>query len=401
MTDLTLRILSSVKELRAAASDWDDLWWRSDVALPTCRAAALALWLEHFAPHDRFHALVVERAGKFVGALPLVRKRWNGLFHVAMLPNSPWCVAADLLVDPASDVAAVCDLLADGLRNGPWSLAMLDEVPFTSTHWRTLLSALQAEGSEVDTRLRFLIGQVEIAGDWHSYESSRSKNHRKHFRQMGRRIEEQGPTELVVETTIVPSELARLLRRGCEVEDRSWKGAEGTSILRSPGIYDFYLRLAQQLSQWQGIELHFLQNAESDAAFQLVFAGKGTLFPAKIAYDPALAKFSPWHVLMHRWLESLHAQHAQDGTPSVVDFYGPLMDASSRWSTRTYPLGKALITTAARASKTLFDALKMAKRWKSKWKPEAPTPLPEIHGLVHDAPKPGKPQPLEEVNPTA
>lgn len=382
MTDLTLRILSSAEELRGVAADWDDLWWRSDVALPTCRAETVALWLEQFAREASFQALVVAQDGRFVGALPLVRRRWMGVWHIATLTNNPWCVTGDLMIDRTADMAGVCELLAEGLRGGPWTLAMLNEIPLSSPAWRMLLAALQAAGSDVDSRLRYMIGQVEIAGNWQDYESSRSKNHRKHFRQMGRRIEDQGPTEFVVETETLSSKLAPLLRRGCEVEDRSWKGSEGTSILRSPGMYDFYLKLVRQLSQWQGVELHFLQHAGSDAAFQLVFAGKGTLFPAKIAYDPALAKFSPWHVLMHRWLESVHAQHANEGTPSLVDFYGPLMDATARWSTRTYPLGKSLISTAAVGSKQLFDALVAAKRWKSKWRPEAPAPLPEIHGLA-------------------
>jgi CelD/BcsL family acetyltransferase involved in cellulose biosynthesis len=381
MTDLTLRILNSVAELREAAGDWDDLWWRSDVALPTCRAETIALWLEEFARDAQFQGLVVTQEGRFVGALPLVRQRWMGAWHVARLTNNPWCTTGDLLVDPTASVAGVCELLAEGLRSGPWSLAMLNEINMTSSAWQTLLVALQAAGSDVDSRLRYLIGQVEVTGNWNQYESSRSKNHRKHFRQMGRRIEENGPTEFVVETEASAAKLAPLFRRGCEVEDRSWKGSEGTSLLRSPGMYEFYLKLVRQLSLWQGAELQFLTHAGGDAAFQLVFSGKGTLFPAKIAYDPTLAKFSPWHILMHRWLESLHAQHANDGTPSLVDFYGPLMDASAKWSTRTYPLGKSLISTAAPGSKQLFGALVTAKRWKSKYRPEAPTPLPEIYGL--------------------
>ncbi len=397
MTDLTLQIISSADELRAVAKDWDDLWWRSDVALPTCRAESLAMWLEHFAPTTPFHGLVVVRDGRFVGALPLLRKRWQGVAPVACLPNNPWCVTGDLLVDSTADASAVCALLAEGLRAGPWSLAMFDEVSLAAPSWRTLLAALQAAGSEIDTRMRYLIGQVEIAGDWQNYESSRSKNHRKHVRQMGRRLEEQGPTELTIATEASGSQVATLLRRGCEVEDRSWKGSQGTSILRTPGMYDFYLRFVQHLFQSKSVELHFLRHGDADAAFQLVFSGKGTQFPAKIAYDPALAKFSPWHILMHRWLESLHAQHANDGTPSLVDFYGPLMDATARWSTRSYPLGKVMITTACRTSAPLFNAVRFAKRLKSKWRPEAPAPLPEIHELPKVAHQPAKAEGSVEV----
>lgn len=390
MTNLTLQVIASIRELRAVAKDWDDLWWRSDVALPTCRADTLAMWLEQFAPTTPFHALVVVHEGRYVGALPVLCRRWQRAVPVACLPNNPWCVAGDLLVDSAADASAVCAQLAEGLRAGPWSLATFNEVSLASPSWRTLLAALQAAGSDIDTRMRYLIGQVEIAGDWQNYESSRSKNHRKHVRQMRRRLEDQAPTELEVVTEATGSQIATLLRRGCEVEDRSWKGSQGTSILRTPGMYDFYLRFVQQLLQSKAIELHFLRHGDADAAFQLVFSAKGTMFPAKIAYDPALAKFSPWHILMHRWLESLHAQHASEGTPSLVDFYGPLMDATARWATRSYPLGKVMITTDCRTSASLFNAMRFAKRLKSKWRPEAPAALPEVHELPKHSAAPAR-----------
>lgn len=397
MLDLSLRSITSVEDLRAVAKEWDDLWWRSDVTLPTCRASALALWLDEFAGDEGFHALVVEREGNFVGALPLIRTRWRHTVQVARLPNNPWCVAGDLMIDRTTEPAAVCDLLASGLRAGPWSLAMFDEVSLASPGWHVLLDALRASGSEVDSRMRYLIGQVEVAGDWSNYESSRSKNHRKHVRQMGRRIEELAPTDLTLVRDATPAEIATLLRRGCEVEDRSWKGGAGSSILQTPRMYDFYLRLAQQLMTMHGVELHFLRHGGVDAAFQLVFHGKGTLFPAKIAYDPTLSKYSPWQILMHRWLESLHAQHLQDGTPSLVDFYGPLMDASAKWSTRTYPLAKVMATTAARGSATLFKAMQSAKRLKAKWRPSPPTVLPEIYPLPAVTPEAKQVKPEKQI----
>ncbi len=55
--------LNSIDDLRSAAPAWDDLWWRSDVALPTARAELLAQWLERFAPHRDFHAFAVEEDG--------------------------------------------------------------------------------------------------------------------------------------------------------------------------------------------------------------------------------------------------------------------------------------------------------------------------------------------------
>ena len=49
-SNLRLMHLRSVEELRGAAADWDDLWWRSEAALPTARAELLAQWVEQFKP---------------------------------------------------------------------------------------------------------------------------------------------------------------------------------------------------------------------------------------------------------------------------------------------------------------------------------------------------------------
>ena len=39
-----------------------------------------------------------------------------------------------------------------------------------------------------------------------------------------------------------------LLRRGFEIEDRGWKATEGTSVLRTPRVFDFFYRQAEQLA---------------------------------------------------------------------------------------------------------------------------------------------------------
>ncbi len=67
--------LRSLEELRAAASDWDDLWRRSEVTFPTMRAELLAQWIEHFAADAEFHAIAVQQGGHWVAALPIVRRQ--------------------------------------------------------------------------------------------------------------------------------------------------------------------------------------------------------------------------------------------------------------------------------------------------------------------------------------
>src|SRR3972149_5293608 len=102
MSEFHLVHLTSAAALRNAATAWDDLWWRSDVTLPTVRAELLAQWLEQFGGKAEFHALAVESGGHWVAALPLVSRRIAGVIRAGSLPCNPWLPCGDLLIDPTA-----------------------------------------------------------------------------------------------------------------------------------------------------------------------------------------------------------------------------------------------------------------------------------------------------------
>ena len=81
---------NTIAELRAAAPTWDDLWQRSDCTSPLAQAGPIADWLAHFAPADRFRALVVADAGRWLAALPLVERRMAGVLRAGALPCNAW-----------------------------------------------------------------------------------------------------------------------------------------------------------------------------------------------------------------------------------------------------------------------------------------------------------------------
>ena len=49
--------LTSLDEMRENAAAWDDLWWRSETAMPTARAELIAQWIEQFRPGANFARL--------------------------------------------------------------------------------------------------------------------------------------------------------------------------------------------------------------------------------------------------------------------------------------------------------------------------------------------------------
>ncbi len=392
MAPWKLRRLNSVAELRASAAEWDDLWLRSTTAAPASRAELIAQWLEHFAPRKDFRAVVVERGGHFVAALPLLGGRKGRLISVGMLPNNGWSACGNLLWDPLAGGEPALSALAAGLRQLPWRMLWLYGVPFEQPQWLAFRHAAEAAGLPIDVSLDFLVGQVDFAGGWPAMQAAWSGNHRRHMRKAARKAEEEGGVTLrVIRKFASPVEVAELIRRGFEVEDRSWKGdGTGSSVLRTPGMLDFFIRQGQTLAKLDQLQLTFLDRAEapspdpsphrgmgenSPIAFEYGWLAKDVYFTPKVGYDAAFSHLSPGQLLRYFSFE----QYAAAGSPKLVDFFGPLADATSKWVTRTYPVGRLAVGCGSRLGRLGLSALLRLRGWRRRSPAADPlTPEPAL-----------------------
>ncbi|MHB9045916.1 MAG: GNAT family N-acetyltransferase [Pirellulales bacterium] len=339
MTPLQLVHLESIEDLRRAASAWDDLWQRSDVSLPTARAELLAQWVEQFAPGARFHAVAVESEGRLLAALPLVGRRVGRVIEAGDLPTNAWAASGELLLDPIAANDVVLDRLAAGLTELPWSLLWLDSAPFETPRWQSLMAAVKRAGFGSDCHERFRIGQIEIDHDWEGYRARWSKNHRHNMKKAVNRAEAAGQTDLVVHSRPAPDEVEGLLRQGFEIEDRGWKGAGGSSVMQSPGMFEFYCRQARQLAAWGNLHLVFLEHQGRPIAFEYGWSAKGIYYSPKVGYDEAFAELVPGQLLRLHLLERFFAEPER----TLVDFFGPQVEATARWATRSYGIGRLVI----------------------------------------------------------
>jgi hypothetical protein len=243
-----LREFASAAELHHCAPAWDDLWQRSDHTSALFRAAMVTQWLEQFGPHQRSRILVVEDQGQMVAGVPLCQRRAARVLPVADVTLNYWSPNGDLLVDPQADVAAAMRVLLEGLERAPWPLLWFDCVPFEWPNWQALVTAAEQAGWTRLVRPRYCVGQVNLATGFDACETCWSKNHRRNLRRDMRRLEERGPVRLALHRHSTPAEVEPLLRRAFEIEDRGWKGREGTSVLHAPAIFQFFVRQGQQLA---------------------------------------------------------------------------------------------------------------------------------------------------------
>ena len=186
------------------------------------------------------------------------------------------------------------------------------------------------------------------------------------------------------------------MRRGFEVEDRSWKGQAGTSVLRSPPVFDFFLRQAELLAAYDQLELAFLESAGRLIAFEYCWNAKGVCHMIKTGYDPDYAAYAPGQLLRHCVLKRMH------GGPDrrAYDFMGPITDAFSRWRPSTYTVGRAAIAPRL-IGRTLLGAYKhgwpLVRRLRSK----RARPAEPADGHGHQAPVPADEVPATPAVTTA
>jgi CelD/BcsL family acetyltransferase involved in cellulose biosynthesis len=235
----------------------------------------------------------------------------------------------------------VLDRLIDALVELAPPLLWFDGVPLAQPHWQRFLDALGRRDIAYERHERFRIGLVDLTLDGDAYQAGWSSNFRRQMRKMKRLADEQGGVAMSVHRPTDPAELTRLLQIGFEVEDRSWKGRDGTSVLKSPAMHRYLCQQAELLSQLGHLELVYLEFEGRPIAFEYGMFGKGTYFSPKVGYDEEYSHLTPGQLLRLNMMEPFFADPARE----TWDFLGPLVEATERWSTSTYAIERLVVAT--------------------------------------------------------
>jgi CelD/BcsL family acetyltransferase involved in cellulose biosynthesis len=358
LTHIASKTINSLGYFRHQAAAWNDLWRRSDTPSPSARAECVAQWMEHFAPRAEFRAVTVYENGKLVAALPLYGQRVRRYLTVGALPQNEWTSGGDLLLDPDADVPRVLDQLADEVAGTPWPLLWLENVAFGEARWSAFQAALSRHGIGTTLEQKDRVGQIEPAADWATYEAGLGGDFRRSRRRYLKRLQDAGPTELRVVRPEWPHQIDALIHDGFAVEDRSWKGAAGSSVLKNEGMLEFFQQQAKLLSASGHLELVYLVHQKQPIAFAYVWRAKGVQFVAKLGYDEAYRALGPGQTLIYLLLQRAYAEADRP----LVDFWGSLQPWSAEWSTRTYPVGRLVIAPPRLASRSLLYLYKALRK---------------------------------------
>ena len=385
MAHLSASVIQSTGALRAAAADWDDLHRRSGLAMPVLKARPLALWCDHFAKGSKLHVVVIRDGGVFVGALPLVERRWIGM-TIGELAGNTWSPAGDLLLDRQADVPAVCRQIVETVGKCGWPLVSFDVVPAAAPRWQAFWSELEEAAFSYVRRPRFSINVVRPGDDWDRYFATRSRAHRRRIRRAAAKATAHGETTLVCHDALAVDEVEPLLRQLFTIESSGWKGRQGSAVLNAPDVWDFFLAQAKQLAADGELNLVVLEHSGQPIAFEYGWQANGVYFSPKVSYDEAYAAYAPGQLLRAMWLERITRERHVE----TIDFLGPACPATTSWATEDYPMERALIGAGGSMGNTLIElyrragpAVRAARRWLGY--PSAPTHRQEeVEALLYE-----------------
>ena len=349
MADLTHWIeFGTAAERTETAQRWNRLWSQSTSRLPVSRFEQIELWGSTFVPGNPVRGLILERDGRWVAGWPLLTRRIKGVLPVWDVPHDDWTGTHELLV--AGDVShepAVYDRMLVALRAERRSLLRIPQIATNSAAAQGLIQALARQGLAVDVAPRHDVGLIEFTGpsapaDWETYQAAWSGNFRRQLRKMTRRAEELGGIELVVHRPTAADDVASLIRQGFEIEDRSWKGRSGSSVLRTPGMLEYFTHQARLLAEQRELILLFLKHADKLIAFEYGWSCRGVYYSPKVGFDEEFSHLSPGQMIRQLWIERLFSERSHE----VFDFSGPIAEATAKWATASYALARIVAATS-------------------------------------------------------
>jgi len=304
--DLVVATVESPEGLEALAPEWDTLVRAMARPSPFLLHGWLAEWWRNYGNSgERLTVVTVRRQGHLVGAAPLFIRRERSI-RTARFLGAHESALADLLI-AEDEPALTAQRLREGIRSQSFDYADLFGLPQASQLGQ--FDALQMIERVEAPVLRMPNGWEDA---YRAKTGSKKRNlHRRRLRQLG----ELGTVEFAVGRT--RDELEPLLEEAFELHNLRWQGRPDGSTFGTEAGRDFHRAALRRLADDDVLRIVLMRVGGRPAAFHYFFELAGTMVVHRLAFDPALARYSPGLVAT---LETLRVA-SEDGM-TRVEFLG-------------------------------------------------------------------------------
>jgi len=304
---VSIETVSSARAFEALAAEWDDLVRAMPRPSPFLLHGWLAEWWCHYGGGAGLAVHAVRHEGSLVAALPLVVRRRAGL-RVASLMGGRQSVLGDILLARDAD-PSVPALLVQRLADSGYDLVDLYGIPVGSR----IAAAL---GTRVRLIERVEAPVLDLTPGWEAvYQAKTSAKKRNLHRRRRRQLAELG--QLTVSVARSREELEPALEEAFRLHALRWEGRPDKCGFATPVGKQFHRAAIRRLAEIDVPRIVTLDLDGRAIAFHYFFALEGRMYVHRLAFDPALARFSPGLV---NTLDAIGAA-ASEGLKSV-EFLG-------------------------------------------------------------------------------
>jgi CelD/BcsL family acetyltransferase involved in cellulose biosynthesis len=305
-TKLELETIGNAEAFARLGPEWDLLVRAMPRPSPFLLHAWLQAWVRHYRDGAELTVHVAWRDGRLVGALPLLVRRHLGL-RTARFLGGRQSALGDLLLAPGESSATGAALAAR--VRGSADLLDVYGLPTRSRLASTL-------GSSLDVVQRVEAPVLDLGPGWEAvYQAKTSSKKRNLHRRRRRQLGELGRPEVVVARSL--EELRPALEEAFRLHDLRWDGRPDGSGFASTLGRPFQREAIAALAELDVPRIVLLKLDGRAVAFHYYFAFEGSMYVHRLAFDPALARFSPGLV---NTLDTIEAASAEGLTR--VEFLG-------------------------------------------------------------------------------
>jgi CelD/BcsL family acetyltransferase involved in cellulose biosynthesis len=322
---MQLTTVTDADEFAALAPEWDALVRAMPRPSPFLLHGWLLAWWRH---HDRGRRLCVHVAredGRLAGALPLFTERRLGVC-VARILGEDTAALADVLVADGADPATAA-ALAEHTRGAGADFVDLFGLPAGSR-----LAAV----SDLDLILRAEAPVLELDGGWDAvYRARTSAKRRNLHRRRRRQLEQLGTVTFDVARS--GPELDAALEEAFRLHAARWQDRPEASGFATPTGREFHRAALRALAPLGVVRIALLRVAGRAVACNYFFLLGDRMYFHELAFDPAVARWSPGQITTLATLEAAAAEGARR-----VEFLGGAERYKLELADRLEPLHQGL-----------------------------------------------------------
>jgi CelD/BcsL family acetyltransferase involved in cellulose biosynthesis len=310
---MSITLVRSLAALRSLQADWEAMEWRS--GSPLLGFAWFLSAAESLYDERQLRTAVARAGGAVSGLAPLVEEATDEGTRITLLGTSRLFEPSDWL---CGDAGTARELAEHALTVGPPLL--LQRVPLTS-HLCGLLPRIGASGVSLGRRAT-PSWAVDTSGSWEEYTARLSGR----LGKLRRKAEQEFGRVDFEHTEIAPDDVQSVMERFAALEATGWKARQGSALGQQRQLFDFYRRYGRRAAAAGTLRVSTLRFGSHVAAMEIVVDAFNRRWQLKVAYDEAVARYSPGLQLLHHTLADAFARRL-----SAYEFLGVAESWEERW----------------------------------------------------------------------